>query len=528
MSQPIFQIPSKLIRAGSRMLKPNRILAMGGGGRIGANRACYAWCSTASRQSDTTASETTEPVVGNNPLGWADVMGVDQDLMQRDPGGSATAGRLVTLRTFLVHALKIQSPVLQLDLKAAFRHLLLHQQTPEGNPRAAAPSESSGSLDVSIPSRRCQAMAAWLLDHQLVQSNADPCLYLGRQFHVFFLHDSVLILGNSDKFKAEILAPRFASGATDLLHEVETVLGIQITRRREEDGDQDTLYLSQSKLISKALKELKGLDESAGGQEAQTPLTPKLHLPEADEWEHKEFMGTGKNYRQSVGQLTQIGSTTRPDISYASSYLSQFAEKPGMRHWAQVSRCWQYLQATQHKALRLRISPQAPFALEIWSDANWAGDLSSRASQSGYLACLHGACVSWNSARQLTVSLSSTESEMRALVEATQELIWLQRLVKELNTLSPSSGSSNQTLPPDKLSHMNYIDNHSLACLLANNSFHSKTKHIDVHTKWLRQHVNNHVLTYQWIPTSNMIADCLTKPAPKSSYSLLCDEISLL
>jgi len=481
-----------------------------------------------SKRSEIT-SEARDPVVGNNPLGWADGTGADHDPVQRDPGGSATAGRLVTLRTFLVHALKIQSPVLQLDLKAAFRHLLQQQQTPEGDPRAAAPSES-GSLDVSIPSRRCQAMAAWLLDHQLVQSNADPCLYLGPQFHVLFLHDSLLIIGDSDRFKADILSPRFASGVSDLLYEAETVLGIEITRRREEEGDQDTIYLSQSKYISKALKELEGLDEGAGGQEAQTPLTPKLHLPEAEEWEHREFVGTGKNYRQSVGQLTQIGSTTRPDISYASSYLSQFAEKPGIRHWAEVSRCWRYLQATQHRALRLRISPlQAPFALEIWSDANWAGDPSSRASQSAYLACLHGACLSWHSARQLTVSLSSTESEMRALVEATQELIWLQRLIKELNTLPPPSASSHaETLPRDNLSHMNYIDNHSLACLLANNSFHSKTKHIDVHTKWLRQHVNNGVLAYQWIPTSSMLADCLTKPAPKSSYSLLCNKISLL
>ncbi|KAA1068743.1 hypothetical protein PGTUg99_050232 [Puccinia graminis f. sp. tritici] len=446
----------------------------------------------------------------------------DQD--QRENNGSATTGRLVTLRTFLVHALKLHSPIVQLDLKAAFHHLVPSSQQ---DPSDQRPGDLCSNLDSSqktpspaaaapkwTPTSRCKKLATWLEDHQLKQSKSDPCLYLGHRFHVFFLTDSILVIGDIESFKAQILGPRFSNMPN--LHEVDTILGIQIRRK----ADSNSLYLSQPKQINKALSELKMLDEEGVG-DVGTPLTPKLQLVEASDEEHEDFLQKGMNYRQSVGLLNHIASTTRPDVMYASSSLSQFTEKPGTSHWGELMRCWRYLKATEQKALELAIRPTG-FDLEVWSDANWAGDPVSRKSHSGYLVCLHGSCISWNSARQSTVSLSSTESELRALVEATQELIWLQRLLVELNNTCPSPSNQKSTL-----SHMNYIDNNALACSLASASFHSKTKHIDVQTKWLREHVHTKLLSYQWIPTKSMLADCLTKPAPKAAYSLLCAKVSL-
>jgi hypothetical protein len=470
-------------------------------------------------------------------------LAVVEDLRE---GGAATTGRLVTLRTLLVHALKIKSPVLQLDLKLAFRHLsssstekaLIHAggNGDDGNEQDDG-SEHSGERptddrDDSLvnmnmkwtPATRCQAMTTWLEAHQLTQSRCDPCLYLGSDFHVFFLHDSVLVIGGVEQFQAHILAPRF--DPVPNLHHVDTVLGIQIRR----SDDHGTMYLSQPKQIRKALSEMPGVaddddDNDNDNDQPATPVTPKLHLAEASDAEHEAFLAMGVNYRQSVGLLTHIASTTRPDVAFASSYLAQFTEKPGAGHWAEVVRCWRYLRGTKEKALALSVRESSSVAdLELWSDANWAGDPSSRKSHSGYLASLHGSAISWSSARQRTVSLSSTESELRALVEAVKELIWLQVLLAELNN------NSNHPLIPSgrPLSHISYIDNHALACLLSSASFHSKTKHVDVHTKWLRDHVQTNVLVYRWIPTSRMLADCLTKPASRAAYTLLCSQLPLV
>ncbi|KAH9441577.1 hypothetical protein Pst134EA_033560 [Puccinia striiformis f. sp. tritici] len=442
---------------------------------------------------------------------------VAQEEQAGEENGCATTGRLVTLRTFLVHALKLQSPIVQLDLKDAFHHLSSQEESQE-RPGELPPIEQSSKTGLvglkSTPSGRCNALAKSLEDHQLRRSISDPCLFVGDQFHVFFLTDSILIIGNIEIFKSKFLTPRFSSRPN--LREVDTILGIQIRSR----SDQESLHLSQPALISKALAELKICDDE-GEQVVPTPLTPKLHLVEASDEEHEKFLEKGYNYRKSVSLLEHIASNTRPDISYASSSLSQFMDKPGIQHWTELERCWKYLKATKDMGLEYKINT-TEFDLEVWSDADWANDPVTRKSQSGYLACLYGSCISWNSARQVTVSLSSTESEIRALVEATQELIWLQNLISELNTL-PSPNNTNRSI-----THMNYIDNNALGCILANSSFQSKTKHIDVHTKWLREHVQSNTLSYQWIPTKSMLADCLTKPAPKSSYNLLCSKISLL
>lgn len=45
--------------------------------------------------------------------------------------------------------------------------------------------------------------------------------------------------------------------------------------------------------------------------------------------------------------------------------------------------------------------------------------------------------VSWHAKKQATVSRSSTESEYKALANATAEIIWIQTLLKELKVSSP-------------------------------------------------------------------------------------------
>ena len=47
---------------------------------------------------------------------------------------------------------------------------------------------------------------------------------------------------------------------------------------------------------------------------------------------------------------------------------------------------------------------------------------------------LCNAAVSWKTKKQTTISLSSTEAEYVALSEATQEAVWMKRLLREIET----------------------------------------------------------------------------------------------
>jgi hypothetical protein len=68
--------------------------------------------------------------------------------------------------------------------------------------------------------------------------------------------------------------------------------------------------------------------------------------------------------------------------------------------------------------------------LIAYADANWAGDVTYRKSNSGYLFKLFGRKTSWTSRRQQCVSLSSTEAEYVALSEAVRKVFGQQDCCK--------------------------------------------------------------------------------------------------
>lgn len=70
--------------------------------------------------------------------------------------------------------------------------------------------------------------------------------------------------------------------------------------------------------------------------------------------------------------------------------------------------------------------------LKVFCDADWASDADERRSCTGYVSLMSNGAISWQSKRQKTVALSSTEAEYMALSSATCEAIWLRQLANEL------------------------------------------------------------------------------------------------
>uniref|UniRef100_A0A3Q7GF13 Reverse transcriptase Ty1/copia-type domain-containing protein n=1 Tax=Solanum lycopersicum TaxID=4081 RepID=A0A3Q7GF13_SOLLC len=64
-----------------------------------------------------------------------------------------------------------------------------------------------------------------------------------------------------------------------------------------------------------------------------------------------------------------------------------------------------------------------------YSDSDYAGDVDTRRSMTGYVFTLGGSVVSWKATLQPTVTLSTTEAEYMALTEAAKEGIWLKGLL---------------------------------------------------------------------------------------------------
>ena len=200
-------------------------------------------------------------------------------------------------------------------------------------------------------------------------------------------------------------------------------------------------------------------------------------------------------FRRIVGSLIYM-TITRPDLSYAVGLVSQFMQVPRKPHLDAVRRILRYVKSTLHYGLFY----EAGTDVQVfgYTDADWAGSMSDRRSTSGYMFSLGSAAVTWSSKKQSTVALSSTEAEYRGAAVAACEVVWLQKLLADLDV---------QVEGPVVI----YCDNMSSIQLARNPVFHARTKHIEVHYHFVREKVLAGEIDLVYVSTQDQIADIFTK-----------------
>lgn len=153
-----------------------------------------------------------------------------------------------------------------------------------------------------------------------------------------------------------------------------------------------------------------------------------------------------------------------------------------------------------------------PNVLYGWSDADWAGDATTRRSTTGYVFLVNRAAVSWNSKLQPTVALSTTEAEYMALCAAIQEAMFLRQLLKDMGFPQPRT--------------VLYEDNQGCVALSKNAMTSSRSKHIDIKFHYVREMVSAGNVEVIFCPTDQMLADSLTKALPEETLVKLRDMVN--
>ena len=104
------------------------------------------------------------------------------------------------------------------------------------------------------------------------------------------------------------------------------------------------------------------------------------------------------------------------------------------------------------------------------------------------------------SAKQKTVSTSSTEAEITALVDAVKTSIWLQDLIQNIGLIERSP-------------IIVYQDNQSAIQLVSNIDNKAKgSRHFLVRLTYLRELSTEQKIMVEYLQTDDMAADMLTKP----------------
>lgn len=279
-------------------------------------------------------------------------------------------------------------------------------------------------------------------------------------------------------------------------------LGLKVER----DRTKNTIKLSQPVYIEKMLHRF----NLSNAKTSSVPMKETSILaPNAKEATPKEI----KDFQAIVGSIMFAILETRPDIAFATSTVSRYAQNPGKQHIEAAKTILQYLSGTRDKGLTygggsldvVGHSGQVnenPLGIVGYSDADWAGDRNDRKLTSGFVFLMNNGPISWCSKKQTSVALSSTEAEYMAMTLAAKEATWLRLLLTELGLLKEDNQHAKILLRGD---------NQSAIALASNPVLHQRTKHIDIQHHYIRDEVEAKRIEICYVPTGEMVADGLTK-----------------
>jgi hypothetical protein len=165
--------------------------------------------------------------------------------------------------------------------------------------------------------------------------------------------------------------------------------------------------------------------------------------------------------------------------------------KPATSHWSAAKGVLRYLSSTHDYGLVF-----APSKEEFcgYADADYAGDIDTRRSTTGYVFVMNSGAISWSSRLQPTVAVSTAEAEYMAAAAAIKEALWLRKLLRVFDY-------DNDCI---KI----YGDNQSALKLLKHPIASVRSKHIDIIYNFARERVARKEVKFEYISTDNMVADC--------------------
>ena len=183
---------------------------------------------------------------------------------------------------------------------------------------------------------------------------------------------------------------------------------------------------------------------------------------------------------------------------------------PGPKHWQALERVLRYLKHTKDLAITYSLI-QSDSSHDIlsgwtnpssnlsgWSDSDWGEDVDNRKSTSGYVYTQAGRAIAWQSKKQTTVALSSTEAKYVSAALTAKEGIWIKAVLDELNLFKVPTLELN-------------CDNQSCINLARNPKMSDNIQHVSFKHHFLRDLIEDKKIELKFTPSTSMWADFKTK-----------------
>ncbi|KAK2364020.1 putative mitochondrial protein [Trifolium repens] len=308
--------------------------------------------------------------------------------------------------------------------------------------------------------------------------------------------DDIVFGGMSNTMVQHFVQQMQSEFEMSLVGELTYFLGLQIKQM------EDTIFISQSKYARNIVKKF-GMENAT---HKRTPAPTHLKLTK----DEKGISVDQSLYRSMIGSLLYL-TASRPDITYAVGVCARYQADPKVSHMTQVKRILKYVNGTSDYGIMYSHCEDS--TLYGYCDADWAGSADDRKSTSGGCFFLGTNLISWFSKKQNCVALSTAEAEYIAAGSSCSQLVWMKQMLKEYNV-----EQNALTL---------YCDNMSAINISKNPVQHSKTKHIDIRHHYIRDLVENKVVTLEHVGTKEQVADIFTKALDAVQFEKLRGKLGI-
>ena len=372
----------------------------------------------------------------------------------------------------------------------------------------------------SAPIRWEDTIAGWLVsDMKFQRGENEPCVYYHEDMDLLIIIyvDDLLIDGTQENVLRFItlLRDRFECKDPETLtikHSIDYV-GINISLSKTHisiDMEEYTI-----KIINKMQAVFGELHE------ASVPITESI----------TDFTTINKDeakfFRSVLGAVGWLVNTTRPDLAYAFSRISQHMANPNAGALRALKHLGRYLVGTTTLAISTPIqSPQNKF--EFYTDSDWVGnreDQNKCRSQLGYLGLMNGAPYSWKSTSIIRQHPNSKMDELNIMPPSIS--------VGEGETYAASNGimafmqdsyiageAHLSDFPEPMIINM---DSSVAESFMKNTCLKSKMKHIDVRQTWVRTMRDASIAVPHHVASCDNWADIFTKILQRIAFCRVRD-----
>ena len=209
-----------------------------------------------------------------------------------------------------------------------------------------------------------------------------------------------------------------------------------------------------------------------------------------------------ERFHSVVAKILYLAKRVRPELLVAISFLARRVQHPDVDDWDKMIRLIRYIRGSKDLGIRLCGSTQ--LAVTAYIDASF-GVHSDLKSHTGCTITIGKGPVYAKSSVQRLNTVSSAEAELVGLADSVGQVIWTREwLLNQGYSVSPATV---------------YEDNQSAIKLAENGrSNSSRTRHIAVRYFFIHDRMNSGEIAIEYLHTSQMVADILTKPMQGSQF----------